>query len=178
MDLITLLEQKCEYEPMVAQNYDMRSIIKVAESMAKDLGITPNSDLRELIRDNGGTIHDITFSLFQRFEKEGILDNSIYVRAQRDFDIILHAYLSPDQMRYTLAHELGHYVLHGKNKSFACQQGDSQIEHEAHEFAVGFLIPEDSFLAEYKKSNDINYLTSIFRVPDNLILRRKLSLGL
>jgi Zn-dependent peptidase ImmA (M78 family) len=178
MDLALLLTQRDKYVPMKAQDCNVRAVIKHAENMAKSLDVSPTSNLRELITKNGGTIHDITFSVYQQFEKVGVLDNSIYVRAQGDFDIMLHADLLSDQVRYTLAHELGHYILHGQPMSFARQKGDSQIEYEAYWFAVGFLMPEELFRKAYKVSNDMAYLHGVFRVPHTLIQNRQLSLDL
>jgi hypothetical protein len=178
MDLDLLLNQRSEYKPMDAQNCNLRAIIKTAEKMADDVGMSIDYDLRQLISNNGGTIHDITFSLFRQFEEKGILDTSIYVRKTEDFDIILHAYLHFDQTRYALAHELGHYILHAQKMSFACQKGNSRIEHEAYWFAVGFLMPKDLFLEKYEQNSDPNWLALMFRLPIPLIHSRKQSLDL
>jgi Zn-dependent peptidase ImmA (M78 family) len=178
MDLTSLLNQKDKYEPMKAQNCNMRSIIELAENTAKNIDMSPHYDLRDLIENNGGTIHDITFSLFQRFENAGIFDNSIYVRKTGDFDIIIHAYLHFDQMRYTLAHELGHYVLHAKDMSFACQKGNDRVEQEAYWYAVGLLVPEHLFRDAYKLHQDTKTLALLFRLPQDLIKSRKRSLNL
>ncbi len=53
-----------------------------------------------------------------------------------------------DRQRFTLAHELGHVLLHS-----ACPPPDSSeqaklIEKQAHRFAAAFLLPGDAFLED------------------------------
>jgi Zn-dependent peptidase ImmA (M78 family) len=184
MDLNSLLEQKSEYKPMVAGNFTRQSIIKLAEETAARVGMDADYDLRNLISVNGGTIHDITLAQFrqlqqsrqlQKLQEKNILENSIYVHKDKDFDIIIRAYIPFDYMRYTLAHELGHYILHAEDKSYAKQKGNDQIEIEAHYFALGFLLPEQLFRKFYAESEDTNDLAIFLCVPTKLInIRKKL----
>lgn len=60
----------------------------------------------------------------------------------------------PGRIRFTLAHELGHYILHRQlSDSFECSQEDMlrwgskerQIEGEADTFAACLLMPIDDF---------------------------------
>jgi len=48
-----------------------------------------------------------------------------------------------ERIRFDLAHELGHLVMHGEHE---CPQG-REAEHEANDFASAFLMPRDSLLA-------------------------------
>lgn len=61
---------------------------------------------------------------------------------------------SPGRIRFTLAHELGHYLLHREGqRSFSCTQqdmhewdeGDRKIESEADTFASFLLMPANDF---------------------------------
>ncbi|MDR2438996.1 MAG: ImmA/IrrE family metallo-endopeptidase [Planctomycetaceae bacterium] len=178
MDLDLLLNQKNKYKPMKPINRSAAAFIKTGERIAAEVKMSLDFDLRKLVSCNGGTIHDITFALFQQFSEKGILDNSIYVHKTEDFDIILHAYLPFDQTRYVLAHELGHYVLHAEEMSYAYQKGDAQIEQEAYYFALGFLMPETLFVEKYKLNQNDEWLASLFRLPLELIRSRKQSLNL
>lgn len=64
--------------------------------------------------------------------------------------------LSPGRVRFTQAHELGHYVLHRQARNgFQCAKddmlkwGDEQlIEGEANQFAANLLMPLDDFRAQ------------------------------
>jgi hypothetical protein len=60
----------------------------------------------------------------------------------------------PGRIRFTIAHELGHYILHrGRQAKFECSQADmleweskeKQIESEADSFASYLLMPLDDF---------------------------------
>lgn len=63
----------------------------------------------------------------------------------------------PGRIRFTVAHELGHYILHRlSRKAFECSQEDMlhwesperQVEAEADAFASALLMPIDSFRAQ------------------------------
>jgi Zn-dependent peptidase ImmA (M78 family)/DNA-binding XRE family transcriptional regulator len=51
---------------------------------------------------------------------------------------------SADRLRFSVAHELGHLILH--NRCFVIE--DKRIENEAHEFAAEFLAPEKGIKRE------------------------------
>lgn len=63
---------------------------------------------------------------------------------------------TPGRIRFTLAHELGHYILHRRQRdSFECSQddmlrweaGNNRLEEEADTFASYLLMPIDDFRA-------------------------------
>jgi hypothetical protein len=179
MDLNLLLSQKENYKPMQPGNYSSTSVIKFGEKIAESVNMGLDFDLRKLVVKNGGTLHDVTFALFKQYSIQGVLDNSIYVRKEGDFDLLLHAYLPFDVERYIIAHELGHYVLHAKDKMcFACYNGTGQIEVEAYNFALGFLMPEKLFREQIQQTPDTNYLSFLFQVPKPLIEERKKTLSI
>lgn len=158
--------------------FDLSSVYGFGEKVAQSIGWTPQLDLFELIKCNGGTIHFIDYESFNR--NQDIFENSIYVRKKNDFDIILPAYASMIENRFTLAHELGHYVLHSRfsGKSFACRNGDTAVEKEADCFALGFMMPANHFrraCETYKSTYD---LSVFFLVPIEAVLARKKSLAL
>ncbi|WP_354641310.1 helix-turn-helix domain-containing protein [Kitasatospora camelliae] len=58
--------------------------------------------------------------------------------------VFLNTSKSAERMRFDLAHELGHMILHkGSKKNLS-----RQTEQEAHEFAASFLIPADELHAQ------------------------------
>lgn len=77
---------------------------------------------------------------------------------------------SPGRVRFTKAHELGHYILHRFQKeSFECQTAadmynlsieDKDIESEADEFASYLLMPFDDFRNQLNDSIDLDVLGS------------------
>lgn len=54
--------------------------------------------------------------------------------------IFVNKNFPPDRYRLTIAHELGHLILHFGNKVGA----DRDLESEAYEFAIEFLVPENN----------------------------------
>jgi Zn-dependent peptidase ImmA (M78 family) len=179
MRLDSLLKQKGEYHPMREINCSFSSLVKTGEHVAKDVKMSPDSDLRDIVKRNGGTIHDITFSLFDRYYAFGVLDNSIYVHKKGSFDILLHGHLRYDRERYVIARELGHYVLHAKDDMcFAAYDSDDQLRREAHCFTLGFLLPEYLFCKQCQETSATDRLSFLFCVPPEFIESRKYSLGL
>lgn len=71
----------------------------------------------------------------------------IEVKGKGDFTIYLSNLTSEKRDRFTIAHELGHYILHSEigKKSIRVQRSGKQerYEWEANWFAAGFLMPED-----------------------------------
>lgn len=89
------------------------------------------------------------------------------------------------RQRFTMAHELGHYILHkGKNIEFVdttffrSDEMDS-IEYNANEFASRLLIPEDELrkLIDEDRIKNIGELASRFDVSSAAMKYRVISLG-
>jgi Zn-dependent peptidase ImmA (M78 family) len=89
------------------------------------------------------------------------------------------------RQRFTMAHELGHYMLHkGKNTAFAdttfFRSDDmSSIEYQANEFAARLLMPENALrkLIDEDKVKNIGELASNFEVSSSAMKYRVISLG-
>lgn len=86
-----------------------------------------------------------------------------------EWGIFYNPEASPERQRFTIAHELGHFVLHrAKRRTFNCdkaavhfsQDTAANIEREADEFASNLLMPGD-VLRDRITSQDIDlYLLS------------------
>lgn len=92
---------------------------------------------------------------------------------------------NPKRQRFTMAHELGHYILHkGKNIEFVdttffrSDEKDS-IEYNANEFASRLLMPESKLrkLIDEDRIKNIGELASIFKVSSAAMKYRVISLG-
>ena len=178
MELEKLLQQSGEYKPMSPGGYNLSLVYGYGEEIAKLVNWSPDLDINELIKRNGGTIHYIDYAVFRRYPD--IFQNSIYVRSEKNFDIILPAYAGMVENRFTLAHELGHYVLHSKTSpmSYACRNGDTPVEKEADCFALGFMMPSDKFREACEKYKTLFELSLVFRVPELAVKARALSLAI
>lgn len=113
------------------------------------------------------------------------MDNKFKKLVKSDKLIGLNYNFSEKYKRFTIAHEIGHYILHydrcknGDNIVY-CQHKDDEkgIEGEANLFAAMLLIDKELFQEEYfnisNKTIDfkIGYLSDIFNVPMPAIRRR------
>jgi hypothetical protein len=187
MDWDSLVKQiknhNSDYKLMIGGNITPNQAYNVGELVAKDVGMTPQLNLHALIQANGGKIHYINYTQFKSFLDDGIniFENSIFVHGTNDFDIILPAYAPLVEQRYTIAHELGHYALHSihAGKCYALRQGNDIAEKEADCFALGFLLPSDTFKNAYQRLNkNIGKLSIMFLVPYDIIEARIRSLKL
>jgi len=90
--------------------------------------------------------------------------------------------------RFTLAHELGHYILHREipNNSLAFRdqiffrdENTSPQEKEANKFAANLLMPQDDFLKAIKDGdNPILKLADKFKLSTAAVRYRAYQLGL
>ena len=124
-------------------NFTRKSIYEFAEYVAgqtKD----KNINIESLIdTDFGGKIEYQQYDDWLQTE-----EGSIIVRGHRDFTIFISNFTSSTRDRFTIAHELGHYVLHsqmgkiqGRAQRFTALGTKDLVEYEADWFAAGFLMP-------------------------------------
>jgi predicted transcriptional regulator len=131
------------------------AVHKLAESVGSQLEYSPGDDLKEIIQSIGGKIKYQDFG-----ELVSSSSGSIRIRGENDFTIFLPSYTSAERDRFTIAHELGHYILHylyplrqGNDPGpiQAQRYGTGRVEWEANWFAAAFLMPEDAFRKSYEE---------------------------
>lgn len=101
----------------------------------------------------------------------------------------------PKRQRFTIAHELGHFVLHSKDQPFfidkmpkvmyrnnASTTGEIQKEREANAFAAALLMPKDLVKDEINKcfyggDAAIRHLAKEFKVSEQAMSFRLSNLG-
>ena len=80
--------------------------------------------------------------------------------------------LSPNEQRYTLAHELGHYILHqGSNLHFLRRVTNTPLsrqEIEADLFASYFMVSDE----EIKEINNLTYISQSYKLDYRICERR------
>ena len=148
---------------------------ELCESIAEQLSLKPGGDILKAVKSLGGRLHyvDECSSL--------IGGNTIYVHGECDFDIYLPIASSVRRDRFTVAHELGHYVLHsdqGKRPLMAQRSGSTRAEWEANWFAASLLMPSKEFKALAQKGTTIPVLADHFKVSSAAVEVRKKNLGL
>ncbi|WP_017931093.1 ImmA/IrrE family metallo-endopeptidase [Robiginitomaculum antarcticum] len=148
----------------------MNSVFRIAENAAKHYGYTIGGDIVRIVESLGGKI------ILKNFWAEGSQEaGSLDVIDHNDFTIFIPEDTSEIRDRFTIAHELGHYVLHylwplqvkGREKFClrASRYGSDRPEWEANWFAAAFLMPEDEFKKVAKrKSNSIEQMAKHFAV--------------
>ncbi|MFF4424439.1 ImmA/IrrE family metallo-endopeptidase [Streptomyces sp. NPDC001549] len=88
--------------------------------------------------------------------------------------ILLNSHAPGDRSRFSLAHELGHLVMHG-------EPGEGRVqEDQANRFAAEFLMPHDAVLPELKPGIDVSRLLDLkarWGVSMAALIRRAMDLG-
>lgn len=137
---------------------DRQYINEVANIVRKQLQLEPPITLDKIL--------EAVERLGGRYEP--VEENSMNVEAQistpkvsEDYEFIIK-YLqgkSENRVLFSVAHELGHLVLHllqddgtlEKSEVYARSKDSSQKELEANEFAAALLMPENDFIAKCKE---------------------------
>lgn len=105
------------------------------------LGLSPDSPVKNLlnqIEKNGVFVFALPYAIDEHDSF------SFWSDGQPRRPIIVISDGKPgDRQRFTLAHELGHLVMH-----YSFPQGLKQVEAEANQFASEFLMPEDAMRRE------------------------------
>lgn len=144
-----------KWSKAIASGLSRQSITEIAKHIATQCGFAPGQDLEPAVHALGGKINFV--DLYGSDETSG----SIRIRGFRNFEIALASHTGALRDRFTVAHEIGHYVLHfliptqvqGRQLSnvYATRFGNDDAEREANWFAASFLMPPVEFAAQYKQ---------------------------
>jgi Zn-dependent peptidase ImmA (M78 family) len=167
--------------PLIAEKNNMslsKEEIKVIEEKARDLICdafdVDNEKCVEFPLDLGKILNYKKIQLIP-------VDESVMNNQSHSQDIPIGAYDSQEKriyvvdtlpytrLAFTIAHELGHHILHQESDIYYRSQyfkGGvvNKKEQEANWFAASLLMPEDVFKAYWNSSKDINRLASYFGV--------------
>lgn len=134
--------------------FNTGQIASLAQSVAERVGYQPGGDLNDVVRQLGGSISVIDF-----WGGAGSDSGSIEIRADQ-FEIRLASTTGPLRNRFTIAHEIGHFIMHylyrnqfmGGSATWMVAErfGTDQAEREANAFAAAFLMPEAAYRAQYQ----------------------------
>ncbi len=108
-----------------------------------------------------------------------------------EWTVFIRSSDNPRRQRFTVAHELGHYVLHRDGhpegmfdddlnflRTDGNIAGDKEQEKEANLFAAELLMPENAVRTAYESVKDISALARLFAVSQEAMGYRVLNLGL
>ncbi len=132
-------------------------IEKFAEDLAKKIGFGPGDSIEELVQKSGGKLVVGTSGFGDKDS------GSIVAREVNDFEIFVSRHTSLKRDRFTIAHEIGHLLLHFKaikdqNEAAVMRatryvdpedQDQQRAEWEANWFAAAFLMPSEDFFKAF-----------------------------
>jgi predicted transcriptional regulator len=146
-------------------------IEQVATQVATDLGCAPGADLLALVRSWG---HNVTIASTAEHPE------SLVISPDGVLNIFLPEHTSPARDTFTIAHEIGHFILHHDAKGEEVRynrSGTDRAEVEANWFAAAFLMPRDHFV-ESCSSKPLHMVAREFRVSLAAAEVRARSLGI
>lgn len=153
-----------------ATGWTKRSIDDLAARAAAELGYKPGADLKPIVEQLGGRV---VVGTVPETGSTGYVE----VDGEGKFVIALSPLPGEYRNRFTIAHELGHYILHskiGEKPLFATRQAGSRAEWEANWFAAAFLMPADEFVVQWTESKgSIGRLINHFQVSGGAVEIRR-----
>ena len=165
-DILSPIElPECTLPTLSPKEYPIKDI---AATIRQKLGIGygPVPNLTSILEKNGILVFKFDFGTNQ-------LDGLSSITSSGHKIIFLNNQMPNDRNRFSLAHEIGHIVMHiGQG-----QPGSEELEREANEFASAFLMPEDEIgimlanlnlatLAELKRRCRVSMRALIRRARD------------
>ncbi|MGQ0681638.1 ImmA/IrrE family metallo-endopeptidase [Bradyrhizobium sp.] len=144
-------------------------IASIAEQAAEAFSYMSDLHIERVVDELGGRIR------LKDFWDKSTKSGSLEVSSLKDFDIFIPSHTTYERDRFTIAHELGHYILHyltnsdprSEQKFTIDRYGDNAIETEANLFAFSFLMPERKFREQFDASNgEISSVARFFGVSD------------
>lgn len=148
---------------------------QIASHFADKVGYRPAASIENVVERLGGSIE------FRDLEELTNQTGSLAVRGRGNFTIFLPWYTNRLRNRFTIAHELGHYVLHsrlGQQPIRVARAESNALEWEANWFAAAFLMPRDEFVQRHGTGASIPYLAAQFDVSPAAAEVRARALGL
>lgn len=149
-----------------------RTIYDLAEEVGETFHYTPGADMEPLVQRLGGVMRTRTGYASDE-------SGSIRVDGQNQFTIYLSPYIGERRTRFTIAHELGHYIMHsefGKKPIRIKREGSNRVEWEANWFASGFLMPTKVFRKKVEMGWSNGQLADFFNVSEAAVEIRKESI--
>jgi len=127
----------------------------IAQYTRKYLGLKdePIRDIFSLLENNGVIVIELDYDV-------DLFDGVSYVTDEGYYVIIVNKNFSNDHKRFTLAHELGHIIMHTSDDFIISDERDK--ESEANRFASEFLMPSD-FITNSLRGLKLSYLVELKR---------------
>ncbi|MBI9021492.1 MAG: ImmA/IrrE family metallo-endopeptidase, partial [Verrucomicrobia bacterium] len=91
--------------------------------------------------------------------------------------------ISVERQIFSLAHELGHLLMHKDSYGKCSEDLTDEQEAEADRFAAAFLMPRDQFIAEWNENRGLHWVDAVlktkrhFKVSYQAVLRQLIEMG-
>ena len=150
------------------------SIEDIARECRQHWKLTTDEPIKNITRvlENAGAVVTTFRSVSEKIDALSV---------NRDRPIVVRSVLkkSPTRLRFDLAHECGHIVMHAPDSTKTLESK----ENEANKFAAAFLLPPESFAAEFPRKSRLDWrgmfaMKREWSVSVQAILRRAFDLGL
>ena len=154
-----------------------------------------DSNVVHLANDLGLKVFEVELLPYER----GFLEKAPSLGSQSGWVVRINKRDRPDTQKFTVAHELGHFVLHGarlegldtldgrvnRNTEGSVdpfsylEDRDRMMEAEANAFAAALLMPRNLVEPAFNRlSGDVEAITRLFAVSESAVARRIRELGL
>jgi hypothetical protein len=155
-EIQTEIEPKVSYLPPTPSRLKKSAVWRFAERQRAQVKLSDGFQLVDLVRKNGGEISYIDYM-------DADQTDAIVVEPDERFVIRLSSHTGALRDNFTIAHELGHKLLHWplvRKANFGCGMKATRrvdvnspdlvrCEWEANWFASAFLMPAEEFEAAY-----------------------------
>lgn len=163
-NLLLLLKQEDKYtyqlSSLVGATTDPIKMAKLAREKMKISQDEPIRDICSLIESRAGIKIYAKEFFSDSFFGLSLLDN------KDDRAIVVNTWnkISVERRKFTVAHELGHILLHEKSYQENITDEDNVEESEANRFASYFLMPYKSFINEWCKYDNCDFVDKVIKI--------------
>lgn len=126
-----------------AKNISRKEVESIAQHVIELTSFVPGEmNIEHVVKFFKGKIH------YEDLSMDQAESGSMNVHGFEDFDIFISDTSSELRDNFTIAHELGHYILHsnlGTREGYFTRYGSDRLEWEANWFAAAILMPKKEF---------------------------------
>lgn len=142
------------------QNYTPIEMAKQARERLRLNKNEPIRDICSLLESRGGIIVYTKEFFSDSFFGLSLIDNN----KKRIIVVNTWNKISVERRKYTVAHELGHLLLHPNSYEEQEKEENKEEEKQADIFASHFLMPQQSFVEEWNKYNNYDFVEKVIKI--------------
>ncbi len=158
----------------LATNASSTHIDMFGTQKSKDYEYDNHKDMVKVVETLNGKIKYLTDIKFCGVIQYNVdIRGKIIINGKNDFTIFLDENRTKEEINFTIAHEIGHYILHSRegryqsefDRELVSTASTDRLEWEANWFAAGFLMPKVEFKDIFEKfQKDFSKIAKHFKV--------------